>query len=86
QDFSSVYDNFENGIERDTHGSIVETIPHQDLNDAQDLKTPLQIRLTKPKKSQNEMPEKVSDKRRGNINLTRVRLGLKAEDPIPDEL
>ncbi|CAG8582150.1 320_t:CDS:2 [Paraglomus occultum] len=64
QNFSSNYDDFENGIERDIHGSIIETIPHQDLNDAQDS-----IQLTKPKKRQNEILEKLS--------------GLKAEDPIP---
>ena len=37
-----------------------------DLNNSQNLNS--RIQLTKPKKYQTEMPEKTSDKRRGNIS------------------
>ena len=43
-------------------GSIIYTT---NLNNSQNLNS--QIQLTKPKKYQTEMPEKTSDKRRGNI-------------------
>ncbi|CAG8649508.1 6151_t:CDS:2, partial [Paraglomus occultum] len=50
------------------------TISHQGLNNAQNSN--FRIRLTKPKKSQTEVPDKA--------NLTRARRGLKAEDPLSD--
>ncbi|CAG8675791.1 2561_t:CDS:2 [Paraglomus brasilianum] len=40
--------------------------------------------LPNQKKSQTEIPNKASDKRRGRIDLTRARRGLKAEDPLSD--
>ncbi|CAG8663702.1 7124_t:CDS:2, partial [Paraglomus occultum] len=42
------------------------------------------ITLSQPKKSQTEIPERSCDKRRGNIDLSRARRGLKAEDSLPD--
>ncbi|RHZ48029.1 hypothetical protein Glove_562g22 [Diversispora epigaea] len=80
-DFTKVYKDLKNQIERDSHGSIVPMISQQDLNDARNLNK--RIRFLEPKKHQIEIPEKACDRRRKNIYLTYARLGLKAEDQIP---
>ncbi|RHZ71203.1 hypothetical protein Glove_261g11 [Diversispora epigaea] len=80
-DFTKVYKDLKNQIERDSHGSVVSMISQQDLNDARNLNK--WIRFLEPKKHQIEIPEKACDRRRENIYLTYARLGLKAEDQIP---
>ncbi|KAG9287336.1 hypothetical protein G9A89_000796, partial [Geosiphon pyriformis] len=82
RDFSSVYNDLKDGVERDARGTLVSMISQQDLNDVRDLNN--RITLSQPKKSQTKIPERSCDKRRGNIDLSRARRGLKAEDPLPD--
>ena len=65
RDFSSVYSDLENGIERDVNGSIVPTIPRQDLNNANGLNRI--IKLDKPKANQVRAPPSFTDCRRGCI-------------------
>ncbi|CAG8581368.1 8539_t:CDS:2 [Paraglomus occultum] len=80
RDFSNIYSDLKDGVERDTKGRVVPTIPRQDLNDARDLNN--RITLSPTEKSQIEIPERSCDKRRGNIDLSRARRGLKAEDDV----
>ncbi|KAG9301858.1 hypothetical protein G9A89_004537 [Geosiphon pyriformis] len=65
RDFSSIYEDLEAGIERDSRGFVFSSIPRQDLNDVRDLNN--RITLSQPKKSQTKIPERSCDKRRGNI-------------------
>ncbi|RHZ59668.1 hypothetical protein Glove_362g75 [Diversispora epigaea] len=62
--------------------SVVErdAIPRQDLNDARGLNH--MIKLDEPKLNQTRIPPASTDRRRGHIDLSRARRGLRAEDPI----
>ncbi|CAG8832984.1 26300_t:CDS:2, partial [Racocetra persica] len=82
RDFSSIYEDLEAGIERDARRMVISTIPRQDLNNARDLNN--RIILSQPKKSQTEIPKRSCDKRQRNVDLSRARRELKAEDPLPD--
>ena len=66
RDFTKVYEDHKNKIDRDSHGVVVlTTIPQQDLNDAQNLNK--RIRLKKPKAEQIQVPPASKDQRRKNI-------------------
>ncbi|CAG8850576.1 3399_t:CDS:2, partial [Racocetra persica] len=54
-----VYNDLEEGIERNARGSIVSIIPRQDLNNAQGLNR--QTRLLNPKANQIKIPPLSSD-------------------------
>ena len=65
-DFTKVYKDHKNKIDRDSHGVVVlTTIPQQDLNDAQNLNK--RIRLKKLKAEQIQVPPASKDQRRKNI-------------------
>ena len=71
RDFSSVREDFENNIERDSNGKIVDLkIPRQDLNNANEATNPnTQIRLEKP------TPEQIKIPLQHNINQRRKHIG-----------
>ncbi|CAG8596099.1 6230_t:CDS:2, partial [Scutellospora calospora] len=80
-DFSSVYDDLKTSIERDAKGNVVSRpMRHQNLEDA--CKLNCQIHLFKPKAEQIQIPLQPSDRRRGCINLSCARHGLRVEDPL----
>ncbi|CAG8532488.1 5729_t:CDS:2 [Paraglomus brasilianum] len=82
RNFTEIYKDRKDGIERDVNGLVVPIIPQQDLNDAHGLNR--QVRLDKPKANQIRVPPSSTDCRRGYIDLRRARWGLKAEDPLSD--
>lgn len=65
RDFTQVYDDLENGLERDACGLIVSSIPRQDLNDAQGRNHLMS--LNKPQGSQIQVPPASTNCRRGHI-------------------
>jgi hypothetical protein len=66
RNFSSVYDDFESGIERNSKGDVIPTPnKQQNFNDAYGLNH--QIQLSKPTASQLKVPPKSLDCRRGCI-------------------
>ncbi|RHZ60284.1 hypothetical protein Glove_355g17 [Diversispora epigaea] len=75
RDFSQIYKNQKDGIERDANGSVVPTTSRQNLNDARELNR--QVKLDKLKANQIRVPPTSTDCRRGYIDLRRARRGLK---------
>ncbi|CAG8818501.1 13698_t:CDS:2, partial [Racocetra persica] len=83
RDFSSVYDNLKTSVERDAKGNVVSgPMWHQNLEDA--CKLNRQIHLFKPKAEQIQISPQPSDRRRGCIDLSHAKHGLRAEDPLPN--
>ncbi|CAG8641804.1 8020_t:CDS:2 [Paraglomus brasilianum] len=82
RNFTEIYKDRKDGIERDVNGSAVPTVSHQDLNNANGLNRI--INLDRPKANQIRVPPSSTDCRRGCIDLSRARRGLKAEDPLSD--
>ncbi|CAG8757975.1 22843_t:CDS:2, partial [Racocetra persica] len=77
----SVYNDLKTSVERDTKDNVVSgPIWRQNLEDA--CKLNRQIHLFKPKTEQIQISPQPSDRRRGCIDLSRTRHGLKAEDPL----
>ena len=65
RDFSQVYNDYKEGIERDAHGLIVDEISQQDINNAQNLNKS-RIKLSQEIAKQTRVPS-VSDLRREHI-------------------
>ncbi|RHZ48353.1 hypothetical protein Glove_552g1 [Diversispora epigaea] len=79
RDFTKVYSDFENGIERNAKGKIIlKPVARQNLKDARNFYQP--IKLTKAKLKQIRIPPVSTDCRRKYINLRKTRKGLKAEE------
>ncbi|RHZ51912.1 hypothetical protein Glove_468g9 [Diversispora epigaea] len=78
RDFTKVYSDFENGIERNAKGKIIlKPVARQNLKDARNFYQP--IKLTKAKLKQIRIPSISTDCRRKYINLRKTCKGLKAE-------
>ncbi|RHZ58158.1 hypothetical protein Glove_375g40 [Diversispora epigaea] len=79
RDFTKVYSDFENGIERNAKGKIIlKPVARQNLKDARNFYQP--IKLTKAKLKQIRIPPVSTDCRRKYINLRKTRKELKAEE------
>ncbi|RHZ76539.1 hypothetical protein Glove_196g94 [Diversispora epigaea] len=79
RDFTKVYSDFENGIERNTKGKIIlKPVARQNLKDARNFYQP--IKLTKAKLKQIQISPVSTDCRRKYINLRKTCKGLKAEE------
>jgi len=65
RNFTEIYKDRKDGIERYVNGLVVPIIPQQDLNDAHGLNR--QVRLNKPKANQIRVPPASTDCRRGRI-------------------
>jgi len=59
RDFSNIYNDHKKGIERNARGLVVDKIPQQDLNDAQNLNK--RIKLKKAKANQIHDSSKSDD-------------------------
>jgi len=65
RNFTKIYKDRKDGIERDVNGLVIPMIPQQNLNDANGLNR--QVRLNKPKANQIRVPPASTDCRRGRI-------------------
>lgn len=66
RNFTQVYKDHKDQIERDAHGLVVPAISQQDLNNARNLNN--RIRLSQPNTKQMQVPPASTDQRRGHIS------------------